>query len=71
VGTEARYYDGGNGDPQIFARTSNAFCDVQTFFNDASEVGLTKPSGSRTITAADVPKLASELGIVCTALFKG
>jgi hypothetical protein len=71
VGSAARYHDGGNGNPQVFAETSSSFCDIQTYFNDASEVGLTKPSGSRTIAAADVPKLASELGAVCTALFKG
>ncbi len=71
VGTEAEYHDGGNGNPQVFARNATDFCDVQTSFNDASEVGLTKPSGSRTISAADVPKLASELGSVCSALFAG
>jgi hypothetical protein len=71
VGTEAVYYDGGNGNPQVVARTSGGFCSVQTNFNDATEVGLSKPSGSRTIGAADVPKLASELGGVCTALFGG
>ena len=69
VGTEAQYYDGGNGNPQVFARTSTAFCDVQTNFNDASEVGLTAPAGSRTIAAADVPKLASSIGAVCSKLF--
>ncbi|MDP9027686.1 MAG: hypothetical protein M3N46_09015, partial [Actinomycetota bacterium] len=71
VGSEAKFYDGGNGNPQVFARTSKAFCDVQTNFNDASEVGLTKPSGSRTIAEVDVPKLASSVGAVCTALFGG
>jgi hypothetical protein len=71
VGSEAAYYDGGNGNPQVLARTSNAFCSVQTNFNDASEVGLTKPSGSRTIAETDVPKLAADLGGVCTALFGG
>jgi hypothetical protein len=71
VGSEAAYYDGGNGNPQVLARTSRAFCSVQTYFNAASEVGLTKPSGSRTIAEADVPKLAADLGAVCTALFGG
>jgi hypothetical protein len=71
VGTEAAYYDGGNGNPQIVARSAAAFCSVQTFFNDASEVGLSKPAGARTIAEADVPKLASDLGAVCNALFTG
>lgn len=71
VGTEAAYYDGGNGNPQVIAHTSGGFCDVQTSFNDATEVGLKKPSGSRTIAEADVPKLAADLGAVCTALFGG
>jgi hypothetical protein len=69
VGTAAQYYDGGNGDPQVFARTATSFCLVQTTINDATQVGLSKPSGSRNIAAADVPKLASELGGVCRALF--
>jgi hypothetical protein len=69
VGTEAQYYDGGNGNPQVVAKTSGALCTVQTNFNDATEVGLSKPTDSRTIAAADVPKLASELGGVCSALF--
>jgi hypothetical protein len=69
VGSQAQYYDGGNGNPQIVARTSGALCTVQTNFNSATEVGLSKPSDSRTIAAADVPKLASDLGGVCTALF--
>jgi hypothetical protein len=69
VGTAAQYYDGGNGDPQVFARTATSFCLVQTTINDATQVGLSKPGGSRNIAAADVPKLASELGGVCTALF--
>jgi hypothetical protein len=69
VGTAAQYYDGGNGDPQVFARTATAFCMVQTSFNDATEVGLSKPSGSRTIGASDVPALAAKLGAICTALF--
>jgi hypothetical protein len=71
VGTQAEYYDGGNGNPQVVARSSGALCTVQTNFNDAAEVGLSKPSDSRTIAAADVPKLASKLGGVCTALFGG
>jgi hypothetical protein len=71
VGTQAQYYDGGNGNPQIVARTSGALCTVQTSFNNASEVGLSKPSDSRTIAASDVPRLASALGGVCTALFGG
>lgn len=71
VGSEAVYYDGGNGNPQVLAHTSGAFCSVQTNFNAASEVGLTKPSGSRTIAESDVPKLAADLGGVCTALFGG
>jgi hypothetical protein len=71
VGSEAVYYDGGNGNPQVLAHTSSAFCSVQTNFNDASEVGLSKPTDSRTIAAADVPKLAADLGGVCTALFGG
>ena len=71
VGTQAQYYDGGNGNPQVSARTDSAFCLVQTYFNAASEVGLTKPTDARTIAAADVPKLAAEIGSVCTALFGG
>jgi hypothetical protein len=71
VGTQAQYYDGGNGNPQVVARTSRALCTVQTNFNDATEVGLSKPTDSRTIATADVPKLAGELGGVCTALFGG
>jgi hypothetical protein len=69
VGTAAQYYDGGNGDPQVFARTATSFCMVQTTINDATQVGLSKPGGSRNIAAADVPKLAGELGGVCRALF--
>jgi hypothetical protein len=69
VGMQAQYYDGGNGNPQVVARTSGALCSVQTNFNDATEVGLSKPTGSRTIAAVDVPKLADELGGVCSALF--
>ena len=71
VGTQAQYYDGGNGNPQVVARTSGALCTVQTNFHDATEVGLSKPTDSRTIAAADVPKLAGELGGVCSALFGG
>ncbi|HEX4444114.1 MAG TPA: hypothetical protein VHZ81_11125 [Galbitalea sp.] len=69
VGTAAKYYDGGNGDPQVFAKSATAFCLVQTSFNDATEVGLSKPGGSRTIAAADAPGLAAKLGAICSALF--
>jgi hypothetical protein len=69
VGTAAEYYDGGNGDPQVFAKTATAFCLVQTSFNDATEVGLSKPSGARNIGAPDVAGLAAKIGAVCSALF--
>ena len=69
VGTAAEYYDGGNGDPQVFAKNATAYCLVQTSFNDATEVGLSKPGGSRTIGESDVVGLATKLGGICTALF--
>jgi hypothetical protein len=69
VGSEAQYYDGGNGDPQVFAKSASAFCLVQTSFNDATEVGLSKPAAGRNIAEADVPGLAAKIGTVCSALF--
>ena len=73
VGTEANYWGGVNdeGTPQVWARTANAFCVVQTHLNTAAEVGLAKPSGSAVISKADMPKLAGEFGSVCSALFGG
>ena len=73
VGTEANYWGGENdeGTPQVWARTASAFCVVQTHLNAASEVGLSKPSGSAVIAKADMPKLAAEFGSVCSALFGG
>jgi hypothetical protein len=69
VGSEAVYWDRGDGQAQVFARTSSASCWVLTNFNSASEVGLQKPAGSRVIGKADVRRFASELGTVCNALF--
>jgi hypothetical protein len=71
VGTKAQYWGGLNneGSPQVFARTAGAFCLVQTRFNEATEVGLTSPGGSSVFAGADMPKVAAEVGGVCSALF--
>ncbi len=70
VGTKAGYYDGGNGMPQVFARSGGAFCAVQPFLAAGSDVGLANATtAGRIIEGADVPKLASEFGGVCQTLF--
>jgi hypothetical protein len=73
VGTEAHYWGGLNdeGSPQVWARTSGAWCIIQSHLNSATEVGLTAPGGSAVIAKADMPGLGAKFGSVCTALFGG
>jgi hypothetical protein len=69
VGSAAEYWDRSDGNAQVFARTSDAFCWVIPDFSSATEAGLDEQTGARIISKADVPVLAAKLGGVCTALF--
>lgn len=73
VGTEAHYWGGLNDEatPQVWARTSGAYCIIQTHINSAAEVGLSSPAGSAVIAKLDMPGLAAKFGGVCSALFGG
>jgi hypothetical protein len=70
VGTKANYWGGleGNSSPQVWARSGNAVCIVQTHIK-AAEVGLTSASASADVAKSDVPNLAAKVGGICAALF--
>jgi hypothetical protein len=72
VGTQAVYYTGGTGVPQVVAYDGSKVCGTHLFLSDATAVGLTPPaSGLQLVADADTPALAAKVAALCTAVFHG